>query len=122
MRKPGDLVRAFAPVLFVLFTPPLMASDWPASVTVGGDTIKIEESQEGAAQVLYNNSLEQSSRNETHTLSFEGVVVDVTIEIVPGGPERITVEPHDAGLVAYPEEALIEDGEYTVIQILYPMF
>lgn len=96
-------------------------------VVSGSDTIEVRGSSQAGvhAEVEYSNGVSKGSHRLRHVFEFEGVKVQVRIEV--GGrevenAEIITVEVLDGGLIAYPPEAHVPDGQSVVIQIMRPMF
>lgn len=87
----------------------------------GGDIIEIRKSSEGhKAEVYYSNSRDQNSGGGLAVLEWEGIVVEVYVQVL--GDERVTVRPMDPNLIAVPAEADVPDGDGIVIQIMLPMF
>lgn len=90
----------------------------------GGDSLEMVVNERGLMEVVYGNTGQQSSFNGTHTLSLNGVIVDVRI-IVGGevnGAETFRVTPRDAGIFAEPNEMDVLDGESGTITLLPAMF
>jgi len=90
----------------------------------GGDSLEIVVNERGIMQVVYGNTGAQSSFNGTHTLSLNGVIVDVRITVGQevGGAEEFRVTPRDAGIFAEPREMDVLDGEFGTITLLPAMF
>jgi len=100
-------------------------ADCATGYAMGGDTVSIGPHEVHHAVVFYSNSAANRSSGGTRTLCWNGTLVDV--EIFIGGmkmefKERITVTPHDPGLIAYPVEVWLHDGESARIAIQKPMF
>lgn len=100
------------------------ADSYPSALDLHGDTIQIAKGDGSAvAVVTYYNSISQVSKTDRHTLEIEGVIVDVWIRLLKDDArERVTVAPRDPGLVAYPSERDVIDGEEATIEIMVPMF
>ena len=113
-----------AAALACLWASQAAADDYPASLDLYGDTIQITEGDTPyGAVVTYSNSIKMVSSTKRHTLQVNGIIVDVHIEVVKGrATERFTVTPRDPGLIAYPSELDVADGETAAIQVMVPMF
>jgi hypothetical protein len=89
---------------------------------IGGDKVRIEASEEGhLAQVVYENSTDESSGAGTRTIQIGEIVVDVQVR--PDlGPETFIVRPQDPGMMAVPDWIEVEDGMGVVVQIMGALF
>lgn len=90
----------------------------------GGDSLEIRLNERGIMEVVYGNTGAQSSYNGTHTLSLNGVIVDVRITVGKevNGAETFRVTPRDPGIFSEPNEMDVLDGEVGTITLLPAMF
>ncbi len=108
--------------LFCAVAFPVVAQDWTSYTPAEQDDLEIRESSEGHfAEIAYVNDVSQISTGGTHVLVWEGVEIEVFIEITPG-PELITITPPD-GFMAIPDYAEVpDDGVPFVFQVAIAMF
>lgn len=92
----------------------------------GSDLIELRPSTEVGVEfeVFYNNGINQGSSPGTFLLEMNGVQVRVTITV--NGMDRnqtetIAVEVLDDGLIAFPSEQDVPDGETATIRVMLPM-
>lgn len=86
------------------------------------DTVVIVDLEPGKALVVYHNSADRCSKSTNTVLtSPSGISVKVTIDVQGGlyeDRERIVVTPLDVGMMAFPPEALVPDGDKTEIIVM----
>lgn len=86
------------------------------------DTVGIVDLEPGKAMVVYYNSSERCSNPINMTLvSPAGISVQVTVDVQGGvdeDREHIVVTPLDPGMMAFPPEALVPDGDKTEIIVM----
>lgn len=93
-----------------------------AEVKAGGDTLTLKPHPDHAAQLVYSNSGHSLTAEGTYTLCIEAVCVSAVLNVKAHSPrELLTVTPQD-GFIAYPPEAIVQDGDSVTVLILYPMF
>lgn len=86
------------------------------------DMVGIVDVEPGKAIVTYYNSSERCSNPINMTLvSPAGISVQVTVDVQSGvdeDREYIVVTPLDPGMMAFPPEALVPDGDKTEIVVM----
>lgn len=102
-------------LLAVLLAAPATAQPYGGSACTPPDELTIRDDGVGKAIVTYSNSVNQCSVPLIKRLvSPNGIAVDVRIDVLGDDHqrrERITLSPVEAGMMAFPPEGDLLDGE-----------
>lgn len=89
-----------------------------ASLTVGSDTVTMEQTGADRYVFTYSNSRVRGSFPGTYIITENDVEVWFSVDI--GDEERVMIQPPE-GWVAVPEEIRVKDGESLDVLIVRPM-
>lgn len=114
-------MKVVAASLICLLIPVTAWAEWTGR-GLGGDTLEVSQCDPWPCIYYYNHE-EGLSNTDMHTLTVNGMVIDVHITIEPKHSyESIKVVPRDPQVRAEPEQVNVEDGEDTYIDIILPLY